>query len=71
MKTLRYDVDYYYIPTLGMEMADGRNFSKAFGTDSAAIIINEETAKAFGWEKDAIGHCLTDLKMTEQKLRST
>jgi putative ABC transport system permease protein len=59
VKTLRYDVDHNYISTLGIEMADGRNFSKDFGTDSSAIIINESTAKAFGWEKNAIGHHLT------------
>ncbi len=59
VKTLRYDVDYSYIQTLGMEMADGRNFSKSFGTDSTGIIINEETAKAFGWGKNALGHNLT------------
>ncbi len=59
VKTLRYDVDYNYIQTLGMEIADGRNFSKSFGTDSLGIIINEETAKAFGWGKNALGHHLT------------
>jgi len=59
VKTLRYDVDFNYIQTLGMEMADGRNFSKSFGTDSLGIIINEETAKAFGWDKNALGHNLT------------
>jgi putative ABC transport system permease protein len=59
VKTLRYDVDYNYIQSLGMEMADGRNFSKSFGTDSTGIIINEETAKAFGWGKNALGHNLT------------
>lgn len=59
VKTLRYDVDYNYIQTLGMEMAEGRNFSKSFGTDSTGIIINEETAKAFGWNKNALGHNLT------------
>ena len=59
VKTLRYDVDYNYIQTLGMELAEGRNFSKSFGTDSLGIIINEETAKAFGWGKNALGHNLT------------
>ncbi|HTB27263.1 MAG TPA: ABC transporter permease [Puia sp.] len=59
VKTLKYNVDYNYIQTLGMEMADGRNFSKSFGTDSLGIIINEETAKAFGWGKNALGHNLT------------
>ena len=59
VKTIRYEVDDNYIPTLGMEMAEGRNFSKSFGTDSTAIIVNEETVKAFGWGKQAIGHNLT------------
>jgi putative ABC transport system permease protein len=59
VKTLRYDVDHNYIQTLGIQMADGRNFSKSFGTDSSAIIINEETARAFGWNKNALGHLLT------------
>ncbi len=41
-------IDEDYIPTLGIELIKGRNFSKAFGTDSSAIIINEETAKILG-----------------------
>lgn len=59
-KTLRYDVDYQYIPTLGMEMAAGRNFSREYATDSSAVIINETAAKAFGWGKNALGHSLID-----------
>jgi len=59
VKTIRYDVDYNYIRALGMSMADGRNFSKSFGTDSTAIIVNEETVKAFGWGQHALGHNLT------------
>jgi putative ABC transport system permease protein len=59
VKTLRYDVDYDYIKTLGMEMAEGRNFARDFGTDSSAMVINESTAKAFGWGKNALGHYLT------------
>ncbi|SEI96491.1 putative ABC transport system permease protein [Dyadobacter sp. SG02] len=49
VKTLRYEVDYNYLPTLGMEMARGRNFSKEYGMDSTAIIINETAVKIFGW----------------------
>lgn len=41
-------VDDHYIPTLGMKMAKGRNFSKDFPTDSNAIIINQAAAKLFG-----------------------
>ncbi len=55
IKTLRYEVDYSYIPTLGMELVAGRNFSKDFGTDSASVIVNETTVAAMGWGKDALG----------------
>ena len=55
MKTLEYHVDEHYIPTLGMEMAAGRNFSKEFTTDSSAMIINETAANAFGWQGNAVG----------------
>ena len=47
-------IDYDYIPTLGMDIVKGRNFSKEFGTDSSAVIINETTAKLLGYE-DPIG----------------
>lgn len=49
VNTLRYEVDDQYIPTLGMQMASGRNFSPAFGADSTGIIINETAARNFGW----------------------
>ncbi|HEA30671.1 MAG TPA: ABC transporter permease [Leeuwenhoekiella sp.] len=49
-----WNVDYDYIPTLGMEMIKGRNFSADFGTDSTAIILNEAAVKLAGF-KDPIG----------------
>lgn len=52
MQTWR--VDEEYIPTLGMEMKTGRNFSKSFGTDSVGIIINETAASLLGYS-DPIG----------------
>jgi len=54
VKTLRYDVDYNYLATLGMKMVYGRNFSKDFGTDSSGIIINETAAKALGLGQNAL-----------------
>ena len=60
VKTLRYDVDYNYIPVLGMQMAAGRNFSKAYGTDSSGVILNETAAKTFGWSNNALGHTITN-----------
>jgi putative ABC transport system permease protein len=38
-------VDEDYVPTLGMKIIAGRNFSKDMATDSTAIILNEAAAK--------------------------
>jgi putative ABC transport system permease protein len=56
IKTLRYEVDDQYIPTLGIEMAAGRNFSKEMLTDSNSIILNERAVRAFGWEQHPLDH---------------
>ena len=53
ISTQMWRVDENYIPTLGMKMAQGRNFSKDFTTDTSAIIINEAFAKLIGF-KDAL-----------------
>ncbi|MEP6749692.1 MAG: ABC transporter permease [Bacteroidota bacterium] len=55
MTSLEYKIDERYIPTLGIQMAAGRNFSPAFPTDSSAMIINESAAKIFGWGDNAVG----------------
>jgi putative ABC transport system permease protein len=59
LKTLRYDVDANYIPTLGIEMLTGRNFSKDFQTDSSGAILNETAAKMLGWYPDATGQSIS------------
>jgi len=41
-------IDFDYIETYGMKLAEGRNFDKNFATDSSACIINESAAKNFG-----------------------
>ena len=48
--TTNFYVDDNYIPTLGMEMKEGRNFSKDFPTDSTGIILNEAAVKTFGFK---------------------
>lgn len=50
-----YHVDYEYIPTLGMHIAQGRNFSKEFATDSSAVVLNETAVRALGWQQGPIG----------------
>jgi len=49
--------DYGFIPTFGMQMAAGRNFSRDFKTDSSNYIINETAVKMLGWgsAQSAIG----------------
>ena len=46
-----YHVDEDYLKTLGMELTKGRNFSRAFSTDSTATIINETAARDLGFGK--------------------
>jgi putative ABC transport system permease protein len=57
-RTHVYQIDDQYIPTMGMKILKGRNFSKAFSTDSSAILINETLAKLYGWNNNAIGRTL-------------
>jgi putative ABC transport system permease protein len=47
-------IDEDYIPTLGMKMATGRNFTKGTLTDSSAVIINETAASMLGYNKDPL-----------------
>jgi putative ABC transport system permease protein len=46
-----WSVDENYIPTLGMKMAAGRNFSKDRLSDSTAMVINEAATGLFGFNK--------------------
>ena len=49
-------VDYDYIPTLGIKMKAGRNFSRDFPTDSFGVVINDAAVQALGWTRtDATG----------------
>ncbi|MFC5410249.1 ABC transporter permease [Larkinella bovis] len=44
-----YRIDDSYLPTLGIQLRQGRNFSREFSTDSAAVIINEAVVRDLGW----------------------
>jgi len=46
-------VDESFIPTLNINVVQGRNFSKEF-SDSSSVILNQEAVKQIGW-KDPIG----------------
>ena len=47
-----FHVDYDYISTLGMKMAAGRYFSKDFGGDTSAVVINEAAVRDLGWKNN-------------------
>jgi putative ABC transport system permease protein len=49
--------DENYLPTMGVSMKFGRNFSKDMLGDSARVILNETAVAALGWKVDesAIG----------------
>lgn len=55
LKFLR--ADYDFIPAYNIGMADGRNFSREYGTDTSAFVINAAAAQLLGWGKkgEAIG----------------
>jgi len=48
-------VDKDYIPTMGMRLTTGRNFSREMGADTSGIILNEAAAKMFGIAASPIG----------------
>jgi putative ABC transport system permease protein len=59
---LKYVVaDENFIPTLGIHMVTGRNFSKAYGTDTASFIINESAVVALGYKtpRNALGKAMS------------
>jgi len=54
----QYRADYDYVPTMGMEIVSGRNFSRDFATDTAALLVNESMVKRMQWD-DPIGQEFT------------
>jgi putative ABC transport system permease protein len=55
-----FNIDENYIPTMGMVLTSGRNFSKEFGADSTNVIINQTAAKVLGFGANALGEIVTD-----------
>ncbi|WP_149274588.1 ABC transporter permease [Pareuzebyella sediminis] len=50
-----YNVDENYLPVMGMQLVEGRNFSDAFGSEEGKTIINQSAAKAFGLGENPVG----------------
>ncbi|NML36927.1 FtsX-like permease family protein [Chitinophaga sp. G-6-1-13] len=51
-------VGYDFVKTMKLQLARGRDFSSAFGSDSVNYLINESAAKRMGYE-DPVGQPLT------------
>ena len=54
-----WDVDHEYIPAMGMEIKEGRNFLPDMKTDSAAAVINETMAAQLNF-KNPVGKQITN-----------
>lgn len=52
-------VDFDYFEVMGMPALKGRTFSTRFGTDSAAIVVNESAVKKYQLQKE-VGHTWID-----------
>lgn len=48
------NVSYDFVPTYGLKIVSGRNFSKDYPADGNKCLINETAVRIFGW-KDAVG----------------
>ena len=48
-------IDEKYIDFMGLEIVDGRNFSKNLKADENNFIFNEKALEKFGWEENYLG----------------
>ena len=49
------DVHYDWVKTAGLKMAEGRDFSPAFGTDTNACLINQAAVRKMGLKAPVVG----------------
>jgi putative ABC transport system permease protein len=61
-------IDHDFIPAMGIEILEGRNFSDELATDiNESVIINEAAARKFGWDKP-VGKTIGEVTVS-QKIR--
>jgi putative ABC transport system permease protein len=63
-----WEVDFDYLKTFGMRILRGRDFDPNLANDSAACVINEAAARAFGWD-DPMGRKVTTFEPPDLKQR--
>jgi putative ABC transport system permease protein len=69
-RIIEYNIDDQYIPTLGMEIVSGRNFSVIPEVENNHVIINETAVKVFGLGENPVGKVLTAGTSDPDKKRS-
>ncbi|GAB4414635.1 MAG: ABC transporter permease [Bacteroidia bacterium] len=47
-------VNYDFVETYRIQLAQGRSFSRDFGTDTAAYLLNETALRLMGWQDSAV-----------------
>ena len=45
----RWKIDYDYLKTMGIQLAEGRNFSQDYGDNASSVILNETAVKKMGY----------------------
>lgn len=45
------NANYDFVETMKMDLAEGRTFSRSFGSDTANVVINESAARAMGMDE--------------------
>ena len=51
-------VGYNWVKTAGLQLAEGRDFDPAFGTDTAGCLVNESTVQRLGLREPVLGQKL-------------
>ena len=65
------DIDYEFIPAMGLLISEGRNFSRDHTSDpDNSVIINEAAALQFGWD-DPVGKKLQFLQGSDMQSRNS
>jgi len=59
-------VGYDYLSTFKIPLADGRDFSRKFASDSMAVVLNESAVKAMGF-KEPVGKQIWTVGSEDQK----
>jgi putative ABC transport system permease protein len=58
-RAIVYNIDGKYIPTMGMKLQSGRNFSETPATDALNVIINQTAVKALDLGDNPLGQMIT------------